>query len=116
MCSILGIFDIASPEECARLRKLAVELSQRQRHRGPDWSGVANSDTAVLAHERLSIVDVDSGSQPLQNDDRTIALAVNGEIYNHRQLESQLNPPYDFQTRSDCEVILPLYQRRGVEF
>jgi len=114
MCSILGIFEITS--DARRLRELALEMSRRQRHRGPDWSGVWSSDRAVLAHERLAIVDVDNGAQPLVAPDGAQVLAVNGEIYNHRDLEDGLAEPYEFTTASDCEVILALYRERGVEF
>jgi asparagine synthase (glutamine-hydrolysing) len=110
MCSILGILDIKT--DAAALRELALKLSRRQRHRGPDWSGVYASDRAVLAHERLAIVDVDNGAQPLYNAERTHVLAVNGEIYNHLELESRLSEPYEFQTRSDCEIILALYSEK----
>ncbi|MEM7349482.1 MAG: asparagine synthase B [Acidobacteriota bacterium] len=114
MCSILGIFDLATDPR--KLRELALRLSKRQRHRGPDWSGVYSGDKAILAHERLSIVGVDSGAQPLYNPQRTQVLAVNGEIYNHQTLERELERPFEFQTHSDCEVILALYAERGVDF
>ncbi|MCA9294324.1 MAG: asparagine synthase B [Phycisphaerales bacterium] len=111
MCSILGVLDLKS--DPADLRHQALELSRRQRHRGPDWSGVYADDRAILAHERLSIVGVDTGAQPLKSTDGTLALAVNGEIYNHRELQAAHTPDYPFQTHSDCEVILPLYQKFG---
>ena len=114
MCSILGILDIRSDVET--LRRRALELSRLQRHRGPDWSGVYASDRAILAHERLSIVDPESGAQPLYNTARTHVLAVNGEIYNHRELAKGLTCGYAFQTASDCEVILGLYQEKGADF
>ena len=114
MCSILGILDLkTNPQD---LRRLALELSRRQRHRGPDWSGVYSNERAILAHERLAIVDVDNGAQPLLNAAGTCALAVNGEIYNHQELARGLEKPYEFQTSSDCEVILALYQERGLDF
>ncbi len=109
MCSILGILDLKS--DPAALRTQALDLSRRMRHRGPDWSGVYASDRAILVHERLAIVGVDSGAQPLLSPDGTLALAVNGEIYNHRELRAALEADYAFQTHSDCEVILPLYRR-----
>jgi asparagine synthase (glutamine-hydrolysing) len=114
MCSILGILDIKS--DPAALRTKALELSSLLRHRGPDWSGVFASDHAILAHERLSIVDVNTGAQPLYNKDKTLVLAVNGEIYNHQQIREQYKDKYEFQTGSDCEVILALYQEKGVDF
>jgi asparagine synthase (glutamine-hydrolysing) len=114
MCSVLGIFNFNS--KLKGLRKQALKMSRLQRHRGPDWSGIYASDNAILVHERLAIVDVESGAQPLLDKDRTVALAVNGEIYNHKELESDLTIPYEFQTRSDCEVIIPLYKEKGVNF
>ena len=114
MCSILGILDIKS--DVSELRKQALQLSKLMRHRGPDWSGVYASDNAILAHERLSIVGVENGAQPLYNPSKTHALAVNGEIYNHKELEANLGIDFTFQTRSDCEVILALYQEHGSTF
>ena len=114
MCGIFGILDIKT--DVSELRTQALELTKTLRHRGPDWSGIWNNDNTILCHERLAIVDVDTGAQPLISDNGQQALAVNGEIYNHKQLAKELAIPYDFKTRSDCEVILPLYQQRGVEF
>ena len=114
MCSILGILDIRANQK--GLRKRALQLSKLQRHRGPDWSGIFAAPRAILAHERLAIVDVEHGAQPLLNAARNLALAVNGEIYNHRELERGLKAPYAFQTASDCEVILALYEERGPDF
>jgi asparagine synthase (glutamine-hydrolysing) len=109
MCSILGIFGLQAGDDLHALRRRALELSQRQRHRGPDWSGVHVDDGAILVHERLAIVDPAGGSQPLRSGDGRLVLAVNGEIYNHRDLEKGLAAPYAFQTGSDCEVINALY-------
>lgn len=114
MCSILGIFDIKGRH--LAYRELALELSRRLRHRGPDWTGIYSDAKAVIAHERLSIVDIESGSQPLVSRDGDLFLAANAEIYNHRQLESGLREPYSLKTGSDCEVILPLYQQEGASF
>ncbi|AKS42824.1 asparagine synthase B [Wenzhouxiangella marina] len=113
MCSILGIFDL--PAGQPGLRGIALEASRRQRHRGPDWSGIHVDDQAIIAHERLAIVDIDSGAQPLTSPDGKLVLGVNGEIYNHRALRAQC-PDYEFQTGSDCEVILALYRQHGVDF
>ncbi|MDE2408121.1 MAG: asparagine synthase B [Xanthomonadaceae bacterium] len=110
MCSIFGIFDLQSLDESQQLRREALERSARQRHRGPDWSGVYLDAGAILVHERLAIVDPAGGSQPLLSDDGQLALAVNGEIYNHRALKQALQQPYAFQTESDCEVINALYR------
>jgi len=113
MCSILGLFDI--PAGQIGLRGLALEASRRQRHRGPDWSGIYVHDQAIIAHERLAIVGIDSGAQPLISPDGKLVLGVNGEIYNHRELRDEV-PDFDFQTSSDCEVILALFQRYGTDF
>ncbi|MCA1714813.1 MAG: asparagine synthase B, partial [Gammaproteobacteria bacterium] len=110
MCSILGIFGLQPGDDLSALRRQALEHSQRQRHRGPDWSGVYVDDGALLVHERLAIVDPAGGAQPLLSEDGMLALAVNGEIYNHRELEAELTKPYAFQTGSDCEVINALYR------
>ena len=114
MCSIFGIFQIHG--ELKPLREQALIQSRLLRHRGPDWSGIYQHANALLVHERLSIVDVNHGAQPLYNQDRSIALAVNGEIYNHRQLADSLETDYHFQTESDCEIILALYQQKGIDF
>ena len=114
MCSILALLDLKS--DPAPLRARAVRLSRLQRHRGPDRSGIYATDRAVLAHERLAIVDVTTGAQPLLSADGAQVLAVNGEIYNHRELRASLRHPYPFRTRSDCEVILALYRERGADF
>jgi asparagine synthase (glutamine-hydrolysing) len=114
MCSIYCILDIQG--DGAALRQSAIEQSRLLRHRGPDWSGVFNNDNAILVHERLAIVDTENGAQPLYNQNRNHVLAVNGEIYNHKSLEKELTCGYEFQTGSDCEVILPLYQEHGTAF
>ena len=114
MCGIFGILDIKT--DVSELRTQALELTKTLRHRGPDWSGIWNNDNTILCHERLAIVDVDTGAQPLISDNGQQILAVNGEIYNHKQLAKELATPYNFKTRSDCEVILPLFQQRGAEF
>jgi len=108
MCSIFGMFGLQQGDDLVALRRQALELSQRQRHRGPDWSGVFVDDGAILVHERLAIVDPASGAQPLRSRDGALALAVNGEIYNHRELRDASD--YDFTTGSDCEVINALYR------
>lgn len=112
MCGITAIFNIR--KGAAELRQQALKMSKRIRHRGPDWSGIYQGKTAILAHERLSIVDPASGGQPLKSKDGKLILTVNGEIYNHRELREQLKGEYDFQTGSDCEIILALYSQYGV--
>ncbi|WP_022941152.1 asparagine synthase B [Psychromonas hadalis] len=114
MCSIFGVFDIKS--DPTALRQQAIEMSKLLRHRGPDWSGVYASDKAILVHERLSIVDINTGAQPLYNQDNSHILAVNGEIYNHKDLEKTLTCGYQFKTKSDCEIILALYEEKGNQF
>ena len=109
MCSILSAIDLRPGSDLSVLRPLALSLSARQRHRGPDWSGVYQHPHALLVHERLAIVDPAGGAQPLLSDDGRLALAVNGEIYNHRVLRTALESSYDFQSGSDCEVINAMY-------
>ncbi|MBD1571870.1 asparagine synthase B [Vibrio sp. S17_S38] len=113
MCSIFGILDIKSDPTV--LRSTALEMSKKLRHRGPDWSGIYANDNAILAHERLSIVGLNSGAQPLYSDDKKHILAVNGEIYNHKEIRAKYADKFNFQTDSDCEVILALYQELGEE-
>jgi asparagine synthase (glutamine-hydrolysing) len=115
MCSILGLFDLTPGADVTPLRPLAMALSARQRHRGPDWSGVYAEPRCLLVHERLAIVDPAGGAQPLLSADGRLALAVNGEIYNHRELERGLAAPYEFGTASDCEVINALYLAHGAD-
>ena len=114
MCGIIGVFDLKTDSE--ELRPKVLAMSKKIRHRGPDWSGIFCCDKAILAHERLAIVDPTSGSQPLYSEDGNLILAVNGEIYNHLDLRKQLKNTYNFRTNSDCEVILALYREKGVDF
>jgi len=113
MCGIVCAFDLK--EKSDKLRPHVLEMAKTIRHRGPDWSGIYSDDKAILAHERLAIVDPASGKQPLFSEDKKLILAANGEIYNHRQLRKQF-PDYNFQTESDCEVILALYKEKGCDF
>ena len=114
MCGIVCAFDLKEKAEV--LRPQLLEMSKRIRHRGPDWSGIYSNDKAILAHERLAIVDPASGKQPLFSEDKQLILAANGEIYNHSELRKQFEGTYNFQTESDCEVILALYKEKGVGF
>ena len=114
MCGIVGIFNVR--EQSDEIRQKALGMSRRIRHRGPDWSGIWCGGSAVLAHERLSIVDPESGGQPLLSPDGKLVLAVNGEIYNHQEIRRRYAGKYDFQTGSDCEVILALYRDKGPDF
>ncbi len=114
MCGIVAIFNVK--EQTPELRTKALGMSKKIRHRGPDWSGIHCSGSAILAHERLSIVDPESGGQPLFSPDGKQVLAVNGEIYNHKEIRERYKGRYDFQTGSDCEVILALYSDKGVNF
>ena len=141
MCGIVGIFNVKEQSQELRhkvaieqeqsqtclssaereqlrgdLRLKALRMSQKIRHRGPDWSGIYCGGSAILAHERLSIVDPESGGQPLYSPDRKQVLAVNGEIYNHQEIRRQFAGRYEFQTGSDCEVILALYREKGINF
>ena len=114
MCGIACIFNIK--QQTPELRQKALSMAKKIRHRGPDWSGIYCGGSAILAHERLSIVDPQSGGQPLYSSDGKKVLAVNGEIYNHRDIRAQYAGKYNFQTGSDCEVILALYQEKGIHF
>ena len=114
MCGIVAIFNVK--EQTPELRTKVLGMSKKIRHRGPDWSGIHCSGSAILAHERLSIVDPESGGQPLFSPDGKQVLAVNGEIYNHKKIRERYKGRYDFQTGSDCEVILALYRDKGVNF
>lgn len=114
MCGIIGIFDIK--EQSSELRNKALRMSQKIRHRGPDWSGIYCGGHAILCHERLSIVDPQSGKQPLYSPDGRQVLAVNGEIYNHQAIRQATAADYEYQTGSDCEVILALYRAHGIHF
>ena len=114
MCGIVAIFNVK--EQTPELRQKALKMSKKIRHRGPDWSGIYCGKSAILCHERLSIVDPESGKQPLFAPDHKQVLAVNGEIYNHREIRAKYAGKYDFQTGSDCEVVLALYRERGCDF
>ncbi|KAL8857342.1 MAG: hypothetical protein Q9178_006108 [Gyalolechia marmorata] len=110
-----GIFACHCHPDVQKFKPTALRMVKAARHRGPDWTGNFISNNTILAHERLSIVGVESGAQPLLNADGSLSLAVNGEIYNHRVLRKQLEQPYDFKTHSDCEVIIPLYMKYGLD-
>ena len=114
MCGIVGVFDLKI--NYSELKPVVLKMSNRLRHRGPDWSGIYCSEKAILAHERLSIVDPESGRQPLTSTDGNLILSVNGEIYNHKELRKKYESGYEFRTHSDCEVILPLYRDKGPSF
>src|SRR5690554_6506630 len=114
MCGIVCAFELKQKTE--DLRPQVLEMAKKIRHRGPDWSGIYSDDKVIMAHERLAIVDPSSGKQPLLSEDKQLVLAANGEIYNHRELRKQLKSTYNFQTQSDCEVILALYKEKGVDF
>ncbi|NWJ50562.1 MAG: asparagine synthase B [Bacteroidetes bacterium] len=114
MCGIVAAFDLKVSSQ--ELRGQVLEMSKKIRHRGPDWSGIYCGYNAILAHERLSIIDPESGGQPLFSKDKKLVLSVNGEIYNHQALRSQLEENYEFMTNSDCEVILALYRKKGIDF
>lgn len=114
MCGIAAIFNVK--EQTEQLRDKVLCMARKIRHRGPDWSGIYAGGSAIMAHERLSIVDPESGGQPLYSPDKKVVLAVNGEIYNHRNIRRRFEGKYSFRTGSDCEVILALYQERGLDF
>jgi asparagine synthase (glutamine-hydrolysing) len=114
MCGIVGVFDLK--KSSVELRPQILRMSHKLRHRGPDWSGIFFCEKAILAHERLSIVDPQSGKQPICSKDGNLVLAVNGEIYNHQEIRKKYENSYEFITHSDCEVILPLYREKGPAF
>jgi len=114
MCGFVGVFDLKVPAQ--ELRPQVLKMSKKIRHRGPDWSGIFSCDKAILSHERLSIVDPESGQQPLYSKDGKLVLAVNGEIYNHLEIRERIGDSYEFLTHSDCEVILALYREKGPDF
>ena len=114
MCGIVCAFDLKKNQK--DLRPQLLEMSKILRHRGPDWSGIYSSENAIMGHERLAIVDPNSGKQPLYSPNKKIVLAANGEIYNHLELREQLKNKYEFSTQSDCEIILALYQEKGIDF
>lgn len=111
MCGICVFFKLPDVQS---FKAHALDLSKRIRHRGPDWSGNYIKNSTIMLHERLSIVGIDSGAQPFVNSDESIALAVNGEIYNHRFLRKDFEN-YPFSTHSDCEPIIPLYQKYDID-
>lgn len=114
MCGIVCAFNLKGDNDL--IRSNILKMSQKLRHRGPDWSGIYSSENAILAHERLAIVDPTSGKQPILSEDGLKVVAVNGEIYNHNSLKKTFTPDYNFRTESDCEVLLALYEKKGVEF
>ena len=114
MCGIVCAFDIKSNSDFVRSNVL--KMAKKVRHRGPDWSGIYSDNNAVLAHERLAIVDPTSGKQPIISDDGNKVIAVNGEIYNHKDLKEKYTSDYNFKTESDCEVLLALYEKKGINF
>ncbi|KAF3789130.1 Asparagine synthetase glutamine-hydrolyzing [Nymphaea thermarum] len=140
MCGILAVLGCSDDSQSKRVRVL--ELSRRQssalplgvylfsfffflffgspleirlKHRGPDWSGIYQNGDFFLAHQRLAIIDPASGDQPLFNEDKSIVVTVNGEIYNHESLRESLGS-HRFRTGSDCEVIAHLYEQNGENF
>lgn len=114
MCGIVGVFDLKVNH--LELKPDVLKMSKKVRHRGPDWSGIFCCEKAILAHERLSVVDPQSGKQPIKSKDGNLILSVNGEIYNHKEIRRRYDDTYEFLTRSDCEVILPLYRDKGPSF
>ena len=114
MCGIVCAFELKQTSK--KLRPQLLKMAKLIRHRGPDWSGIYSNNKVIMAHERLAIVDPTSGKQPLLSKDKNLVLAANGEIYNHLELRKQFEDYYQFQTKSDCEVILALYKKKGASF
>ena len=115
MCGILAIYN-KDKHLNNKIRSMSLDIIKKVRHRGPDWSGIYTSQNAILAHERLAIVDIKSGGQPILSSDKNLILAVNGEIYNHLSIRNDKSIQYDYQTNSDCEVILSLYKNKSIDF
>lgn len=109
-----GIFAAYKQEYVESFKPKALQYAKRIRHRGPDWSGNFIKNSTILCHERLSIVGLDSGAQPITNQDETLSLAVNGEIYNQIHLRNELKD-YPYKTLSDCEPIIPLYEKYDID-
>ena len=114
MCGIVCALNIQENSE--KLRPYVLEMSKKLRHRGPDWNGIYSDEDVILAHERLAIVDPKSGKQPLFSQDGRYILAANGEIYNHNELREDLEKNYNFLTKSDCEVIIALFDEKREKF
>jgi asparagine synthase (glutamine-hydrolysing) len=116
MCGFAGILKrqgrLVRQEIEATLRAMGQQIT----YRGPDDEQLYCDDAIGLSFHRLSIVDVQQGQQPLFNEDRSLVLVVNGEIYNHQALKSQLKSAHHFRSQSDCEIILHLYEEMGIEF
>ena len=115
MCGILAIYN-KDKHLNNNIRSMSLDIIKKVRHRGPDWSGIYTSQNAILAHERLAIVDIKSGGQPILSSDKNLVLAINGEIYNHLSIRNDKSIHYDYQTNSDCEVILSLYKNKSIDF
>ena len=111
MCGFVSAFEVT--QDLASMRKQVLKMAKKVRHRGPDWSGIYCEGKTIMAHERLSIVDIASGGQPQYSKNKDLILAVNGEIYNHQEIRKRHQDLYEFQSNSDCEVILSLYAEKG---
>jgi asparagine synthase (glutamine-hydrolysing) len=108
MCGIFALISAQNIAGNTKVRKYALRMSAKLRHRGPDGTGYIQTEHGCFAHERLSIIDPDGGNQPLVNKDKTVILCVNGEIFNYKKLRIEY-PHYPYRTGSDCESILALY-------
>ena len=115
MCGVCGYFDISKQRKAEKniLEKMANTLI----YRGPDSSGYLIKDNLGLGFRRLSLIDLEGGNQPLYNEDKTIFLVCNGEIYNYRELKKQLiQQGHKFRTNTDVEVLIHLYEEYGLDF
>jgi len=111
MCGIVGIVDLSSPPERAVMEKMCRIMT----HRGPDGEGYYMNDSVALGHRRLSIIDIAGGKQPMSNEDGSIWLTYNGEVYNFPELRKDLiSRGHKFRTRSDTETIIHAYEEYGV--
>ena len=114
MCGIAGIFSDSQPQNS--LIDRTADMLNVARHRGPDDQGIIYNGNCAFGLNRLSIIDLKTGHQPIENEDGNLVLVCNGEIYNYKQLRSQLEQKnHTFRTNSDVEVILHLFEQEGVD-
>ncbi len=114
MCGIIGVF--GADCQGLEIRERALEMASKIRHRGPDSSGIFSDKKLAIASERLCIMDVEGGSQPLFDASNANAVVANGEIYNHLELKRKLCKPHQWKTKSDCEILLYLFDEFGASF
>lgn len=115
MCGISGILSLKNQEKITP--EMIVPMCEVMRHRGPDEEGIHCQGPIGLGMRRLKIIDLDSGSQPIFNEDRSVCVVFNGEIYNYKILREELiKKGHSFKTQSDTEVLVHLYEEEGEDF